>query len=230
MSDFFQLKPTVASQLYRDVKAKYYRKFQDRYIAPWMRSKEIDLIGEALHNIQPKRVFEWGAGYSTVFFPQLLQGEFEWTSVEHNTGWATKLKEIIHDPRITVHNILPDDPNFVDKHNEGTLEEFHTYVNMPQGKYDFIFIDGRARAECMKKALNHLSEGGLVILHDANRKHYHTYSHLYPHQVLMKDYHKNRGGVWLGSATRKIEDIVDMEKHHKLWGTHYIIGKASFKS
>ena len=35
-----------------------------------------------------------------------------------------------------------------------------------------FFIDGRARQECLKIALEFLNPGGFVILDDSNRKRY----------------------------------------------------------
>jgi len=36
--------------------------------------------------------------------------------------------------------------------------------------FDLIFVDGRRRVECMVAALQRLTTGGVILLHDASRK------------------------------------------------------------
>lgn len=47
---------------------------------------------------------------------------------------------------------------------------WYDYVNaidkFPESHYDFIFIDGRARANCAQKVLNYIDKNSLVFIHD----------------------------------------------------------------
>lgn len=51
-----------------------------------------------------------------------------------------------------------------------TSDEF--FLNHAQGKYDLIFVDGLHTAEQVytdvQNSLNHLNEGGFIVLHDCN--------------------------------------------------------------
>ncbi|RLE64356.1 MAG: hypothetical protein DRJ47_07875 [Thermoprotei archaeon] len=54
---------------------------------------------------------------------------------------------------------------------------------------------------------------GVVVLHDANRKHYLDPCKLYRYQVLFTDHRKDAGGLWLGSKNLKISTLLDVKKH-----------------
>lgn len=53
-----------------------------------------------------------------------------------------------------------------------TSDEFFSIIKNKKEKYDFIFIDGLHHTEQVDKdienSLNHLSENGVIMLHDAN--------------------------------------------------------------
>jgi len=64
---------TILTQMYREYKDKIVETVIKRRITkPWMKYREIEIIEEILKNLQPQRVLEWGAGYSTLYFPKIL--------------------------------------------------------------------------------------------------------------------------------------------------------------
>ncbi len=68
---------------------KYLKKFIKIFIEtkkykPWMTDAEIAVIKQILINSKPKKILEWGAGSSTIFFSNLLPKKISWTSIEHN--------------------------------------------------------------------------------------------------------------------------------------------------
>jgi len=103
-------------------------------------------------------VLEWGIGFSTKHFTQLLDRAgvgFTWTGIEHNEAWYKKVKDWgLKNTKLIL----------ADKESREYLE--------PAGKYDIIYVDGRNRAICLQNAKSMLKEGGVVLLHDAQRERY----------------------------------------------------------
>lgn len=216
---------SFSSQLFRDVKTKLSRKLGSKKKLPWMYQKEIDLLTEALENLQPKRCLEWGSGFSTVYFPLLLSKDASWLALEHNDEWYKIIKESNKDSRVEVVHVAPDQEPYTDPKNDGAYTDFKSYIEYPEGKFDFIFIDGRARKDCVKKAFELINDNGLVVLHDANRTHYHEHVDLFEHRVLFDDHHDKYGGVWLGSKGTPISKLVEVDKHKNVWKKHDKLAK-----
>ena len=55
---------------------------------PMMRYREINIINEVIANTNPKRVLEWGCGYSTLYYPKMIGNGGSWLSVDHNLHWV----------------------------------------------------------------------------------------------------------------------------------------------
>jgi hypothetical protein len=104
---------------------------------------------------------------------------------------------------------------------DGAYEDFKNYIEHPMGSFDFILIDGRARTHCLKKAHSLLSDKGLIVLHDANRKSYLENTSMFKHQYLFADHRKTFGGIWLGSKTKSIDSFLDLKLHQKFWDKHF---------
>jgi hypothetical protein len=72
------------------------------------------------------------------------------------------------------------------------------------GRFDLILIDGRFRRRCLLAAKEAATPEGLVLLHDAQRLHYHASMTSYPHQVLLATgrLHGSRSPahLWAGST------------------------------
>lgn len=232
-------KPTVLAQFYRDYQDKINRKVFKQYNMPWMKSKELDIIEEIILNVKPEHCFEWGSGYSTLLFPAMLPGMKSWHSLEHNKGWYEVIAGKNKDPRVTVSLVEPDDKEYMkltgkyDQKKEGLYEDFKTYIEFPKTighKFDFIFIDGRARKECLKRAFDLVTDTGVVIVHDANRDDYFNELPAFSSTFRLTDYRKHRkqGGIWIGRKSGKVADILDVDHHAKIWKQHDTVAKVFF--
>ena len=123
-------------------------------------------------------------------------------------------------PGTTVRQVPPDDRTF---DGDGDAVSFARYLEAADAgaPYDFIFIDGRARAAALTRALGLLAPGGVVVLHDANRDAYLGPTARYPQQLLFRDRRAARrkpaGGVWIGSVDRDPATLIDAAGHRRLW-------------
>ena len=80
-------------------------------------------------------------------------------------------------------------------------------------------------ANASKKSHSLISKSGIVILHDANRIHYHNHMGLFSNQALFTDSRKGRGGIWIGSISRPIDSVVDISKFRSIWKKHGVSRK-----
>ena len=221
----YSVKTSAPDQIFREIRDKLLYKITRKRFKPWMKPKEIDLITELLLNLQPKKCLEWGTGYSTVTFPSLLKGDYHWLSIEHNKEWSEKIKAINKDDHTEIKFIPPNQYPFTDPHNDGSCRDLKNYIEYPPPNQDFVLVDGRARSCCVKKAHELLNDDGVVVLHDANRKHYHKFFVLFKHQSLFLDFHRGRRGIWIGSKGKSVDQLIDMPKHRKIWHVHNQLGK-----
>lgn len=103
------------------------------------------------------RVFEWGAGSSTIWLAERC-GHV--VSVESDEGWyelivaeaerrdlLEKLDLVLTDPKSELYS---------------TAIDLYSYL----GPFDLIFIDGKAgtRTACAKRAVRYMSDRGLIVL------------------------------------------------------------------
>lgn len=222
---------TALRQLSLDIGEKLARRVLRRGRLPWMKVKELDLITEVLIALQPRRCLEWGAGSSTLWFPPRLPGLERWTTIEHNRAWFEVIERQNRDRRVEVVHVAPDHGVYHDTRREGTAQDFATYIAWPRGlgqRFDFIFIDGRARKECLREAFDLVEDRGVVVLHDANRDRYVEQFPPFAHHLRLTDYRKGRGGVLVASRGRPIGDVLDIERHRRIWQAHEAIATALF--
>lgn len=211
---------------YRDV-------FRERMLGkinakkPWMKYREIEIIEQILRNLKPKKCLEWGSGYSTLYFPSLLDNNAKWASIEHEEKWFEKIKARNENRNVEMYLIRPDNYPWTDEYGDGDYSDLRNYVEFPTkfGNFDFILVDGRARIHCLRKAYELLSNEGVVILHDAGRSYYHQPFGLFKHFLLFTDYRKE-GGIWVGSKTLDFEHLIDVKKHLNRWKIISKIGKV----
>ena len=148
---------------------------------------------------QTVRVFEWGSGASSIFYPQFLNStgrQFDWHAMENSAAWFDKTQERIIRRHLAdqVHLHLSEFPGFwqlpgysdddpvpaqPNVHSANILD----YINAPKRlgeSFDVVIIDGRFRRRCLLVAREVLAPGGVVILHDAQKVHYHSSLSSYP--------------------------------------------------
>lgn len=154
----------------------------DRYIA--LIKDNIPL----LHH-RPVTCLEWGAGGSTLMIAKYLSGSnvpFQLLSIEHNPEWAERVKAEINAAGLQ-HSAAV---KLIRCDGDPMREPMDEYVNHPFGmwtRFDFVFVDGRKRRRCLITASKLLNVGGVVLLHDAERKHYHSAFDQFTRQEFIGD-------------------------------------------
>ena len=128
----------------------------------WMSEFEVIFFKKHLKNNQ--RVLEWGCGSSTISISKLVK---EVHSIEHNKDWYDNINSKISNTNISLYLCEPDN-EYVEGSHCGTFQQFETYVKKPLelGKFDLIFIDGRARIECAKICKDISHKDTLIFIHD----------------------------------------------------------------
>ena len=129
---------------------------------PWMADCEVEIMDSIFRTQRPKRVLEWGAGGSTLYWPPKYDFIEEWKVIEQDKEFAKALKGQVADK---------------------------VYVSYATGKqywhqaaeYDMIIVDGHYRLECLEAALGLLADGGIVVLHDSGRSAYNEAWKFWPH-------------------------------------------------
>lgn len=185
---------------------------------PAMLPNEIALLsamfGAASQTRNPLRVFEWGMGNSTLHFARRLAKSgraFEWHAMDNSAAWHARVGEMVrrHQLQDQVHLHLKEFPPFwetpafdADEHRwvgpAPCTAPIREYVALPTTlgvPFDVMFVDGRYRRSCVETAQSILSPEGVVILHDAQRAHYHPALDRFPHARW------HESGRWPGSDT-----------------------------
>jgi hypothetical protein len=162
----------------------------------FMHPVEFAQLAALLQGLGPRRCLEWGSGGSTAACLRLLPTVETWVSIEHDRAWHDRVRDLIDDPRLSLHHVPPTEPE--PPRPEGArgaaLDAWRTtwrawiaacetrpsilaeYVALPgrlHDRYDFILVDGRARNACLRAGWELLGPGGVMVLHDAQRPVYH---------------------------------------------------------
>lgn len=128
--------------------------------SPWMDPHHVELIDNTLMEFDRKiSVVEWGVGRSTVYWCDLLFKsfvDFDWQAIEDNEFYIQRLQDIADTE-------WPLGIRHAD--NAAKYTELHT-------NHDVYIVDGRWRSECVLAAMEHLSHGGVIFLHDSHRRRY----------------------------------------------------------
>jgi len=124
-------------------------------VLPWMNYPVIAFLKERLH--KDINVFEYGSGFSTRFYAARVNSV---TSVEYNAFWYEKVKET-----------LPENVTllFCETDIDG---EYCRTIQKNDTKYEMIVVDGDDRENCIHQCLDSLSDNGVLILDDSQRKLY----------------------------------------------------------
>ena len=122
---------------------------------PWMNYGIIDVFKDRINN--QHSVFEYGSGYSTLFFAQRAKSII---AVEYDRYWFEHLSG-----KIPANAQLIFQPNDIDG------DYCRAILKQPE-KYDIVIVDGRDRVNCVKQALTKLTEQGVMLLDDSHRAEY----------------------------------------------------------
>lgn len=170
------------------------------------------------------KIFEWGSGFSTIYYSEYLRkkgAKFEWHTIDNNKAWHEKVKSKVNKKGLQpyVQLYLKEFMSFWEKPGWGTIpppcgvfssksENEKAYINFPKvldNRFDIVIIDARFRRHCIQTAKEVLLPGGIVIMHDAQKAHYHVglddfqYSKLF-HSGSWYPFQKIPNKVWIGSV------------------------------
>jgi hypothetical protein len=153
---------------FRSVSSGENRDDQNAYV-PWFTYPAI----EALKNwdLSDKRVFEYGSGYSTLFWASRAR---EVISVEHDPQWQQKVAGLAPANVKVILAPIDEAKNDYEPSAEtrAELARYAETIAQAEGRFQIIVIDGYARSrvryQCARAALPHLDDNGLVILDNSD--------------------------------------------------------------
>ena len=180
---------------------------------------------------RPLRVFEWGMGYSTVYYSTYLRSigrAFEWHAVDNSREWfervgaQVRLSGLDQQVRLACEEfpafwMLPGyslrRPACLASYPDA--DPIRRYIAHPKTlgiPFDIVIVDGRFRRRCLHEARTIVAPDGLVLLHDAQRAHYHEALAAYPSGRFIS------GGripgslihcqTWVGSVGQALETLL----------------------
>ena len=152
----------------------------------WITYGAIDFLQARLSRTM--RVFEYGAGGSTIFLASRV-GHV--VSVEHDENWAREVAgaaAALSLTNATILHVAPSpaaepiagmahDPEaYVSSNPEWAGQSFRAYAsaidNYVDAGFHVVLLDGRARPSCFKHALPKVAPGGILMLDNAERGRY----------------------------------------------------------
>lgn len=120
---------------------------------PWYCYSAIQFLQPRLRN--DMRVFEYGAGYSTLWYASRVR---EIVSVDHNKKWIGALQEGVSALPVTL--LHQDDPEGYER----SIAEF--------GQFDVVVVDGISRTNCYRACQANLKSEGVIIWDNSNREEF----------------------------------------------------------
>lgn len=204
---------------------------------PAQTRKEMQIFKAIFDNFANKniRVFEWGSGFSSIYYSAYLQkknSKFQWHSIDNNRIWHEKVKSELSERGLQKHvqlylkEFLP----FWEKPGWGwkdipppcgvfspKSENEKAYINLPKEsgkKFDIIIIDARFRRHCLQTAKEALAPGGIIIMHDAQKTHYHAGLDDFPYGKFFTTgewypFQEIQNKIWVGTIQKNaIFDIL----------------------
>lgn len=171
---------------------KYYKKWVDTQKdgrtplseeIPWISFEAITYLERCLK--KHMAVFEYGSGGSTVFFARRVKHV---TSIEHDERWFERVSEAMTERRLLnwAGQCIAAEPGSVGQgrpeyppdytsadFNDRNFKSYVTAIDeQPDGSFDLVLVDGRARPSCIIHALPKIKAGGYLVLDNADRSYY----------------------------------------------------------
>ena len=171
MASFFKLIPS-SSLLITSYKASTIQEKLNLRL-PYTNLELIDYLKNYAANNPDSKVFEYGSGSSTLFFEDNYKEVY---SIEYDEDWYQTIKKDLK--KTNLYLVKPEiskNPKYKSKKFGFRNLDFYKFVNFIktlETKFDIIFIDGRARLDCLKVAKDYLNPDGAIILDDSHRFRY----------------------------------------------------------
>lgn len=208
--DFFKTSATIYFQ----------KKINKDLKFPWMSKKEIYILKNLILKYNSNYILEWGSGYSTFYFSQ-LSPNIKWYSIEHDKLWYNNIiTQMNQFKNVSLNLVEPDHFPWSDVNNDGDFNDLFSYVLFPKQNlineiekgFDLILIDGRARKFCLEKSHELISNNGIVIVHDANRKHYfENREKKFKYEYFFNDSRED-GGLFIASNSSIKDDMIKLKR------------------
>ena len=126
-------------------------------IIPWTNYAFVAFLDKRID--KNLKIFEFGSGFSTCYFNS--RGN-EVVSAEHHKDWIS-----------IVNGMLPNESKIIQVDGNDSDGYANSIVSCNQ-KFDFIFVDGLFRNDCVVVSIDYLTESGVLVLDDSERKDYET--------------------------------------------------------
>jgi hypothetical protein len=107
-------------------------------------------------------VFEFGAGYSTVWYGQHAK---EVIAVEHNSGWLNEVQAKVGSNVTLVFRSTAGTEATV----EGESPYYSALLEYAPKSFDIIVIDGMERVQCAYAAPSRLRDDGIIVFDNSDR-------------------------------------------------------------
>lgn len=146
---------------------------------PWITFRAMDWLDAYLR--PHMKVFEYGAGGSTIYFAKRVKAV---ASVEHDAGFFEIVRSMLrergldncelelHEPQPCEEGSRPFSsfqPKYVGMCFESYVKAIDRY---PDGHFDLVLVDGRARIACVERAAKKIKAGGALVLDNTDRPGY----------------------------------------------------------
>lgn len=177
------------------------------------------------------RVFEWGMGESTLYYPAYLRAigrRFEWHTIDHSRFWYERVRRRVHqeglESQVRQHCVEFPDPSMFARgptkrrpcwHEYPNKAPVMRYIEYPKAlglRFDVMFVDGRFRRRCVLQAREVVDAHGVVMLHDAAQRNYHQAFSAYPFGYTVRGwrFHRSppRSSMWVGSTGRDVRALL----------------------
>jgi tRNA A58 N-methylase Trm61 len=134
------------------------------------------------------KVFEYGSGGSTLYFAKRVR---EVVSVEHEPAWYERVRSELERQRLgnVTYTLIESavDPSFdrnriadplayMSDDDKSAGRSFRAYARAidqyPDGYFDLVVVDGRARPSCLMHAIQKVRLGGTLLLDQSERPYY----------------------------------------------------------
>jgi hypothetical protein len=145
---------------------------------PWWTYRAAERVEEFLGEREGKaRVFEYGSGASTLW---LARRAGEVHSIEHHAGFAEFLAERVAEySNVDLRHIPARPAGLVVVassrrlgHRNLDFADYVQAIDAVDGEFDVIVIDGRARIDCLRRALPRLVPDGMIVFDNFDRRRY----------------------------------------------------------
>ena len=134
-------------------------------VMPWFTRPFLDVL--QTWDISTWSIAEWGTGYSTLWFIRTCA---QLTSIEHNPVWFDAVTAYLKEHQIAHSDYRLASALFKPGPERESQVDYINALDNSAKKYDCIIIDGMHRNACAKKALDHIKQGGIIILDNADQQ------------------------------------------------------------